>query len=52
MNDVFFEQEEGVNITANSLHPGSITTNLFRHSNLINGNHVNISFHNKNQSMV
>lgn len=30
-------KEEGVNITANSLHPGSITTNLFRHSNLING---------------
>ena len=26
-----FEQEEGVEITANSLHPGVISTNLFRH---------------------
>ncbi|TXG70947.1 hypothetical protein EZV62_005882 [Acer yangbiense] len=34
---VFLEQEEGVNITANSLHPGSIVTNLFRHSSIING---------------
>uniref|UniRef100_A0A1J3E498 Short-chain dehydrogenase TIC 32, chloroplastic n=1 Tax=Noccaea caerulescens TaxID=107243 RepID=A0A1J3E498_NOCCA len=25
-------QEEGVNITVNSLHPGLVTTNLFRHS--------------------
>ncbi|KAK4838519.1 hypothetical protein QYF36_014373 [Acer negundo] len=30
-------KEEGVNITANSLHPGSIVTNLFRHSSIING---------------
>lgn len=25
------EQEEGAEITANSLHPGVISTNLFRH---------------------
>lgn len=31
-------QEEGLNITANSLHPGIITTNLFRHFNYGNGN--------------
>ena len=24
-------QEDGVDITANSLHPGTIATNLFRH---------------------
>lgn len=30
-------KEEGVNITANSLHPGSITTNLLRHHSVING---------------
>ncbi|KAF2587266.1 hypothetical protein F2Q70_00035068 [Brassica cretica] len=27
-------QEEGVNITVNSVHPGLVTTNLFRHSGL------------------
>lgn len=30
-------KEGGVNITANALHPGAIVTNLFRHSNVING---------------
>ncbi|XP_058769814.1 short-chain dehydrogenase TIC 32, chloroplastic isoform X2 [Vicia villosa] len=30
-------KEDGVNITANSLHPGTITTNLFRHNNAVNG---------------
>ncbi|KAK5811884.1 hypothetical protein PVK06_027266 [Gossypium arboreum] len=30
-------KEDEVAITANSLHPGAIATNLFRHSNLING---------------
>uniref|UniRef100_A0A803LQG0 Uncharacterized protein n=1 Tax=Chenopodium quinoa TaxID=63459 RepID=A0A803LQG0_CHEQI len=30
-------KEEGVQITANSLHPGSITTNLLRHRSFING---------------
>ncbi|KAL2902535.1 Short-chain dehydrogenase TIC 32 chloroplastic [Bienertia sinuspersici] len=30
-------KQEGVRITANSLHPGSITTNLLRHHNFING---------------
>lgn len=29
-------QEEGVNITANSLHPGTIRTNLVRDHNFIN----------------
>jgi len=31
-------QEEGVNITANSLHPGSIMTNLLRFHSVINSN--------------
>ncbi|VAH96263.1 unnamed protein product [Triticum turgidum subsp. durum] len=30
-------KEEGVNITANSLHPGSIITNLLRHHSIIDG---------------
>ncbi|KAK4792740.1 hypothetical protein SAY86_023175 [Trapa natans] len=30
-------KEEGVNITANSLHPGVVATNLFRHVNIFNG---------------
>ncbi|KAI4370280.1 hypothetical protein MLD38_018647 [Melastoma candidum] len=30
-------KEEGVNITANSLHPGSIATNLLRYHSIING---------------
>ncbi|XP_054786946.1 short-chain dehydrogenase TIC 32, chloroplastic-like isoform X5 [Prosopis cineraria] len=30
-------KEEGVDITANSLHPGAIATNLFRHHSLIDG---------------
>ncbi|KDP22254.1 hypothetical protein JCGZ_26085 [Jatropha curcas] len=30
-------KEDGVNITANSLHPGAIVTNLFRHMGIING---------------
>ncbi|XP_054786944.1 short-chain dehydrogenase TIC 32, chloroplastic-like isoform X3 [Prosopis cineraria] len=30
-------EEEGVDITANSLHPGAIATNLFRHHSLIDG---------------
>jgi hypothetical protein len=36
---LFFKQEEGVDITANSLHPGAITTNLFRHWSIVNGIH-------------
>lgn len=39
----FSEQEEGANITANSLHPGSIVTNLFRYNGVIRGNHFSIS---------
>ncbi|CAI0476199.1 unnamed protein product [Linum tenue] len=31
-------KEEGVNITANSLHPGEIATNLARNNGLLNGN--------------
>ncbi|CAI0476193.1 unnamed protein product [Linum tenue] len=31
-------QEDGVNITVNSLHPGSIVTNLLRHHSVVNGN--------------
>ncbi|GER47954.1 NAD(P)-binding Rossmann-fold superfamily protein [Striga asiatica] len=30
-------KEEGVNITANSLHPGAIATNLLRHHGIIDG---------------
>ncbi|CAI0476210.1 unnamed protein product [Linum tenue] len=30
-----FNQEEGINITANSLHPGVIATNLYRHTGVI-----------------
>ncbi|CAN1267457.1 Short-chain dehydrogenase TIC 32, chloroplastic [Linum perenne] len=30
-------KEEGANITANSLHPGIIATNLFRHMTIISG---------------
>ncbi|KAL6578819.1 Short-chain dehydrogenase TIC 32, chloroplastic [Orobanche minor] len=30
-------KEEGVEITANSLHPGAIATNLFRHHGIIEG---------------
>ncbi|KAK3037192.1 hypothetical protein RJ639_030085, partial [Escallonia herrerae] len=30
-------KEDGAEITANSLHPGAITTNLFRHSSFIEG---------------
>lgn len=33
----FLGQEEGLNITANSLHPGVVATNLFRHMNIFNG---------------
>ncbi|GKU89289.1 hypothetical protein SLEP1_g3446 [Rubroshorea leprosula] len=32
-----FKQEEGVDITANSLHPGAIVTNLLRHMSIIHG---------------
>ncbi|KAI5422298.1 aspartate-semialdehyde dehydrogenase-like protein, variant 2 [Lathyrus oleraceus] len=46
------DQEDGVNITANSLHPGTIVTNLFRHNSAVNvsgdpwsiiGNETNIN---------
>ncbi|KAF3948079.1 hypothetical protein CMV_025877 [Castanea mollissima] len=30
-------KDDGVEITANSLHPGAIATNLFRQSNIMNG---------------
>lgn len=30
-------KEDGHNITANSLHPGVIKTNLFRHNSIVNG---------------
>ncbi|KAI5426807.1 aspartate-semialdehyde dehydrogenase-like protein [Lathyrus oleraceus] len=45
-------KEDGVNITANSLHPGTIVTNLFRHNSAVNvsgdpwsiiGNETNIN---------
>lgn len=39
MDDGFI-QEDGVNITANSLHPGIIRTNLFRHNSIVNGNYL------------
>uniref|UniRef100_A0A0A9DD26 Uncharacterized protein n=1 Tax=Arundo donax TaxID=35708 RepID=A0A0A9DD26_ARUDO len=30
-------KEEGINMTANSLHPGSIITNLLRHHSILDG---------------
>ncbi|XP_014505495.1 short-chain dehydrogenase TIC 32, chloroplastic [Vigna radiata var. radiata] len=30
-------KEEGVDITANSLHPGAVITNIFRHTNILSG---------------
>uniref|UniRef100_A0A0D3HGB1 Uncharacterized protein n=1 Tax=Oryza barthii TaxID=65489 RepID=A0A0D3HGB1_9ORYZ len=33
---VKYEQEDGVNISANAVHPGVVTTNLFRHRTIIN----------------
>jgi hypothetical protein len=44
------DQEDGVDITANSLHPGTIVTNLFRHNSAVNGKyhcviHVNSLWH-------
>ncbi|RVW42012.1 Short-chain dehydrogenase TIC 32, chloroplastic [Vitis vinifera] len=30
-------KEDGVDITANSLHPGAIVTNIFRHSSILSG---------------
>lgn len=39
---VFLEQEEGVNITVNSLHPGGIATNIARHHSVINCKHFSI----------
>ncbi|KAE9451687.1 hypothetical protein C3L33_16417, partial [Rhododendron williamsianum] len=33
-------KDNGVEITANSLHPGAIATNLFRHYRLVSGNHI------------
>lgn len=44
----FFEQEEEVNITTNSLHPGSIVTNLFRYNGIIRGKLI--TFHVKTSS--
>jgi len=32
-----FEQDEEVDITANSLHPGAIITNLLRYHSFIDG---------------
>lgn len=32
---MFLFQEEGVNITVNSVHPGLIMTNLFKYSGLV-----------------
>ncbi|KAG7016861.1 Short-chain dehydrogenase TIC 32, chloroplastic [Cucurbita argyrosperma subsp. argyrosperma] len=38
-------KEEGVNITANSLHPGAIPTNLFRYHGLINATTCYVALH-------
>lgn len=38
MFDCYGKQEDAINITANSLHPGAILTNLFRHMRVVNGN--------------
>ncbi|EXB82812.1 hypothetical protein L484_012126 [Morus notabilis] len=36
-------KEEAVNITANSLHPGAIATNIFRYNAIVNGREQNLS---------
>jgi hypothetical protein len=37
--DIFIcEQEEGVNISANTVHPGVIATSLFKNRTIVNGN--------------
>lgn len=33
-NGMFSKQEDGVDITANSVHPGAIVTNIIRHNSL------------------
>ena len=35
------EQEEGVNISANAVHPGVIMTNIFGDRTIIGGNFLN-----------
>ncbi|XVF53577.1 hypothetical protein PTKIN_Ptkin05aG0109500 [Pterospermum kingtungense] len=37
-------KEDGVDITANSLHPGVIATNIFRHNDVISGNFLVFDF--------
>jgi len=32
------DQEDGVDITANSLHPGAIATNIHRYNSVLTGN--------------
>lgn len=39
---VWSAQEEGLEITANSLHPGSISTNLLRHQTFVEGKFSNL----------
>jgi NAD(P)-dependent dehydrogenase (short-subunit alcohol dehydrogenase family) len=36
-NSIIHEQEEGVNISANAVHPGVIATNLFRGRTIVAG---------------
>lgn len=36
------EQEDGVNKTANALHPGGVSTNLFRHMDVFGGNYSGV----------
>lgn len=38
-------QEEGVKITANSLHPGAIATNLLRHHGFLDGKPPSLEIH-------
>lgn len=33
------DQEDGVDITANSLHPGAIATNIHRYNRILTGNY-------------
>jgi hypothetical protein len=34
---ILFRQQEGVNISANAVHPGVIATSLFRNRSIVNG---------------
>jgi hypothetical protein len=44
-DDILFNQEDRVEVTANSVHPGLIATNLFRHYSFLTG--ILLIFHSR-----